>query len=61
VGQPEYYHRFGFIPAASWGLRWEMEAPEEAFMALELSPGLLAGIGGVVRYRPEFTEEPVGQ
>lgn len=54
VGDPGYYGRFGFITAARWGLRWEVEAPEEVFMALELSPGQLAGKCGVVRYRPEF-------
>lgn len=56
VGDPAYYSRFGFIPAARWGLRCEMEVPEGAFMALELSPGRLAGISGIVRYRREFTE-----
>ena len=26
----------------------------EAFMAMELRPGALAGVRGIVRYRPEF-------
>jgi putative acetyltransferase len=56
LGHPHFYHRFGFIPASRWGLRWEADAPDENFMALELSAGLLTGIGGVVRYRPEFVE-----
>ncbi len=56
LGHPHFYHRFGFIPASRWGLRWEADAPDESFMALELSAGLLTGIGGVVRYRPEFTQ-----
>lgn len=56
VGEPGYYRRFGFIPAARWGLRWEMDVPEEDFMAMELTPGVLAGVSGVVRYRPEFTQ-----
>lgn len=30
--------------------------PEEVFLALELAPGGLAGITGVVRYAPEFAE-----
>jgi putative acetyltransferase len=54
LGSDSFYPRFGFIPAHRWGLRWEGSAHEEAFMALELSPGRLAGISGVVRYRPEF-------
>jgi putative acetyltransferase len=56
VGEPSFYRRFGFIEASRWGLRWEIEVPEENFMALELTPGLLAGVSGVVRYRPEFTQ-----
>ncbi len=54
LGHPSYYPRFGFVPASSFGLRWEMDAPDEAFMALELSAGALAGVRGVVRFRPEF-------
>jgi putative acetyltransferase len=54
VGDPGYYLRFGFLPGSRWGLRWEVDAPEEAFMVAELSPGALAGIRGVVRFRPEF-------
>jgi predicted N-acetyltransferase YhbS len=56
VGDPAYYSRFGFIPAGRWGLRGELDTPEDAFMALELSPGKLAGISGIVRYRPEFIQ-----
>ena len=56
VGDPRYYSRFGFIPASRWGLRWEIDTPEDSFMALELCPGQLNGIAGVVRYRPEFMQ-----
>jgi putative acetyltransferase len=38
LGHPEYYPRFGFIPAGRFGLNCEYDAPEEAFMALELRP-----------------------
>jgi putative acetyltransferase len=55
LGHPQYYPRFGFVPASRHGLRWEVDCPDEAFMALELVPGSLAGKGGVVRYRPEFS------
>jgi putative acetyltransferase len=54
LGHPSYYPRFGFVPASSFGLRWEMDAPDEAFMALELSTGALAEVRGVIRFRPEF-------
>jgi putative acetyltransferase len=55
VGHPDYYPRFGFIPASRWGLYWEEEVPDEVFMALELSPGQLSAVRGEVRYRPEFS------
>jgi putative acetyltransferase len=55
VGHPSYYPRFGFVPASRFGLRWEVEVPDDVFMALELVPGALAGKGGVVRYRREFS------
>ena len=54
VGHPEYYPRFGFIPADTKGLSFPGPVPLEAFMVLELEAGALAGRGGVVRYAPEF-------
>ena len=54
LGNPSYYSRFGFIPAARWGLRYEIDASQASFLALELSPGKLSGTTGVVHYRPEF-------
>lgn len=56
LGHPEYYPRFGFVPASRFGLRCEYDCPDEAFMALELSPGALAGLSGLVQYRAEFAE-----
>jgi putative acetyltransferase len=56
VGHPAYYPRFGFSRAGAFGLRFESaEVPDEAFMALELRPGALAG-GGRVLYLPEFSK-----
>ena len=56
LGHPELYPRFGFVPASRFGLRFGALVPDEAFMAVELVPGALAGAGGVVRYREEFDE-----
>lgn len=56
LGDPAYYRRFGFRPAAAFGLACEFDAPAEAFMAIELAPGALAGVSGTVRYLPEFQE-----
>jgi putative acetyltransferase len=55
LGHPEYYPRFGFVPAHTFGLSCEFPSPPEAFMAIELDAGALAGITGMVRYRSEFS------
>jgi putative acetyltransferase len=57
VGHPEYYPRFGFVRADTMGLECEFPVPREAFMVIELEAGSLAGLAGVVRYRPEFAAE----
>ncbi len=54
LGHPEFYPRFGFLPASRWGIRFTVEVPDAAFMALELTPGVLQGVSGVVYFRPEF-------
>ena len=54
VGHPDYYPRFGFRPASTYGLRCEYPVPDEVFMALELRPRGLADCSGLVRYRSEF-------
>lgn len=54
LGHPSYYPRFGFRPSRPLGIRWEHDAPEEAFMVMELKPGALAGRRGIIRYQPEF-------
>ena len=56
LGDPAYYRRFGLRPAATLGLVSEFDAPPEAFLAIELAPGALAGVSGTVRYLPEFAE-----
>jgi putative acetyltransferase len=54
LGHPEFYPRFGFVPARPAGLTWEHAVPDDVFMVLELLPGALAGRRGVVRYLSEF-------
>ena len=56
IGHPEYYPRFGFVPAKKYGIRWEHDVPEEAFMIKELREGALKEVKGTVKYRPEFNE-----
>jgi putative acetyltransferase len=54
LGHPPYYPRFGFVPAARFGLTFGDAPPRDAFMAQELVTGALAGVRGAVRYAPEF-------
>lgn len=53
LGDPDYYGRFGFQPAAEWQLSDEYGGGE-AFQALELRPGQFRAGGGLVQYAPEF-------
>jgi putative acetyltransferase len=54
LGYPEFYPRFGFVPAARLFLRCEYDAPEDAFMVCELREGALKGLSGTIRYDPAF-------
>ena len=54
VGHPSFYSRFGFRPANGLGLRSAYSSAGDAFMALELSQGVLAGRTGIVEYPVEF-------
>lgn len=54
VGHAAYYPRFGFVPAAHFGLVCPFPVPAESFLALELDPGALADKHGQVAYAPEF-------
>ena len=57
LGHPSYYPRFGFVPAATRGLRSQWDGiPDEAFMILVLDPPAMQGVAGVARYRPEFDD-----
>ena len=52
LGHKHYYPRFGFSSGKARYLASPF--PPEAFMALELSDGALAGIHGTVRYPSAF-------
>lgn len=54
LGHPTYYPRFGFVPAARFGMRCEYEVPEDTFMLLELERGHLKGAAGIVSYHAAF-------
>ncbi|MEG3838229.1 MULTISPECIES: N-acetyltransferase [unclassified Microcoleus] len=55
LGHPDFYPRFGFIPASRKSLKCEYDVPDEAFMVLELERGALQDCSGTVKYRSEFS------
>jgi putative acetyltransferase len=54
IGHPGYYPRFGFIPARERGLEVPFPVPDEAFMVMELIPGVLKAAQGEIIYPPPF-------
>jgi putative acetyltransferase len=54
LGHPRFYPKFGFSPAADFGVRCEYEVPQDAFMAIELLPGALRSASGTVKYHAAF-------
>jgi putative acetyltransferase len=56
LGHPTYYPRFGFEPAPPKGLTCKWEVSDEVFMVIELVPGALVGLRGLVRYADAFKD-----
>ena len=56
IGHPEYYPRFGFVPAAPLGFCYKGAEFDPYFFVKELVPGGLAGISGMVNYHPAFDD-----
>ena len=56
IGHAEYYPKFGFVPAASGGLKSPFSVPDESFMVFE-EDGALKGIVGTVKYPETFNIE----
>lgn len=54
IGHPEFYPRFGFQPAASYGLTCEWDVPAEVFMVTVLNPAVRDHLHGMAQYRSEF-------
>jgi putative acetyltransferase len=54
LGYAEYYPRFGFVPAARYGLRSEYDVPDDVFMIAELEAGALQGASGLIQYDEAF-------
>ncbi|NIK76649.1 putative N-acetyltransferase YhbS [Paenibacillus castaneae] len=56
LGHPQYYPKFGFKRASSWGIRAPFDVTDDVFMALELQENSLDKVSGVVEYPSVFFE-----
>ncbi|HEX5705365.1 MAG TPA: N-acetyltransferase [Pyrinomonadaceae bacterium] len=56
LGHSTYYPRFGFAPAARFGIGCEYDVPEEVFMIVELKAGYLNGASGQIKYHAAFSD-----
>ena len=56
LGHENYYPKFGFEKASKYGVKAPFEVPDEAYMILELLPGGLNGVSGIVEYSKAFFE-----
>ena len=54
LGHPEYYPKYGFVPASRFGIDSEYEVPDDVFMAIELQSDALAGSSGRATYHAAF-------
>ncbi|MFZ5596613.1 MAG: GNAT family N-acetyltransferase [Bacillota bacterium] len=50
VGDPAYYHRFGFKASVNFGIKNTNNIPDEYVMACELVPDALHGISGTIDF-----------
>lgn len=53
LGSPEFYPRFGYVPAHGLGIRTPAGMPEDCFMALRLGE-TVPPVAGDVRFAEEF-------
>jgi putative acetyltransferase len=50
IGDPAYYHRFGFKSSVEFGVTQLHNIPDEHVMACELVPNALVGISGIIEW-----------
>lgn len=54
LGHPWFYPKFGFLPAANFGIQSPYPVPDEVFMISELVEGAAQFVSGILQYPPEF-------
>ncbi|GEM_PF-121182 len=57
VGHADYYPRFGYEPAAKWGIKAAFDVPSENLMAVELEKDGLKNVSGLIVHAKEFFAE----
>lgn len=55
LGHAHFYPRFGFSPASTHGITCEWNVPDDVFMLLVLDEQKMQGVGGLAKYRDEFS------
>lgn len=58
LGHPEYYPKFGYIPASQYQVRAPFEVPDEAFMIKILDDKFIneyKGVKGIIKYFNAFS------
>ncbi len=50
IGDPAYYHRFGFKSSVEFGVTQLHNIPDEHVLACELVPNALVGISGIIEW-----------
>lgn len=56
LGHDQYYPRFGYKQADTFGIELPFDVPKENVMVIELVENGLSGVNGVVEYPQEFVE-----
>ena len=54
LGHKDYYPRFGYKIDSDFNIEFPFDVPEEYCMAIELFPGALDGVQGIVHYSDPF-------
>lgn len=55
LGHEHYYPKFGFTATDRWGIKTQFDVPASFLMGLELQPGSLEHVSGIIEYAPEFS------
>ena len=54
LGHADYYPRFGYTKAVLFDIKAPVEVPDDYYMAMEVYPGALDDVAGVVEYDEAF-------